>query len=73
MDDDGLQQRLTASRARVEDGRRRLRDVLRRSHERSAAASVASDRATTRLLRARGEDLDPPVPAHPPDWLGDAR
>ena len=38
-----------------------------------AVASARSDRAITRVLRARGDaSASPPVPSHPPDWLGEA-
>ena len=43
---------------------------MRVTRERGAAASARADRATARLLRARGyPHPEPPVPPHPPDWL----
>ena len=72
--DDPLDDRLHAAQARVLAQRRALRDVMRRSHERSAAASERSDRATTTLLRAQGAgQVDPPVPSRPPEWLDDGQ
>ena len=70
MEDEQLQRRLDAVRQHVAEQRQRLRDARRRLREREAAASARSDRATADLLRARGHPSpEPPVPAHPPDWL----
>lgn len=72
MEDETLQERLDLARAHVADQRERLRSARRRLRELEAAASARSDRATTRVLRARGHaSAEPPVPSHPPDWLDD--
>ena len=73
MEDDALQQRLDQARQHVADQRERLRSARRRLRELEAAASARSDRATAQVLRSKGHPSpEPPVPAHPPDWLGDA-
>ena len=72
MEDDALQQRLDLARQHVAEQRERLRAARRRWRETQAAASARSDTATASVLRARGDASPlPPVPAHPPDWLGD--
>ena len=72
MEDDALQERLDLARQHVAEQRERLRAARRRLREIEAAASARSDRATAKVLRARGHpSASPPVPAHPPDWLGD--
>ncbi len=71
MEDDALQQRLDLARRQVVEQRERLRAARRRLREIEAAASARSDKATSTLLRARGHPSPlPPVPPHPPDWLG---
>ena len=71
MDDEQLEQRLDATRRHVAAQRDRLRDARRRLRELEADASARSDRATAQVLRARGDlSAAPPVPSHPPDWLG---
>ena len=73
MEDAQLQQRLDAAREHVAEQRERLRAARRRLRELEAAASARSDSATARLLRARGDrSAAPPVPSHPPEWLGGA-
>ena len=73
MEDDALQERLDLARLHVAEQRHKLRDARRRLRELAAAASARSDRATAQVLRSRGHPSpEPPVPAHPPDWLGDA-
>lgn len=71
MEDAQLQQRLDAARQHVAEQRERLRAARRRLRELEAVASARSDRATARVLRARGQtSAEPPVPSHPPEWLG---
>ena len=72
MEDETLQERLDVARRHVAEQRERLRAARRRLREAEAAASARSDTATASLLRARGfVSPQPPVPSHPPDWLGD--
>jgi hypothetical protein len=74
VEDDQLQARLDAARQHVAEQRSWLRAARRRSREVDAAASARSDRATARLLQARGHPATtPPVPPHPPDWLEQGR
>jgi hypothetical protein len=74
VEDDHLQERLDAVRRSVAEQRAQLRSARRRSREVEAAASARSDRATARLLQARGDpSAAPPVPPHPPDWLEQGR
>ena len=74
MEDAQLQARLDAARRHVAEQRERLRAARRRLRELEAAASARSDRATARVLRARGDrSAAPPVPPHPPEWLSDGR
>ncbi len=74
VEDDALQQRLDLARRHVAEQRERLRGVRRRLRETHAAASARSDGVTSLVLRARGHPSpSPPVPPHPPDWLGEAR
>jgi hypothetical protein len=74
VDDEQLQERLDAARQHVAEQRDRLRAARRRLRELEAAASARSDRATAGVLRARGDrSAAPPVPPHPPEWLGEAR
>ncbi len=73
MEEDALQRRLDLARTHVAEQRERLRAARRRLRELEAAASARSDRATSKLLRARGHPSPlPPVPSHPPDWLDDS-
>ena len=72
MEDDALQERLDLARRHVAAQREKLRDARRRLRELEAAASVRADRATAQVLRSKGHPSpEPPVPAHPPDWLSD--
>lgn len=48
---------------------RALRASRLRLREQEAAVSARSDRALARVLRARGQVVEPPVPTHPPEWL----
>jgi hypothetical protein len=74
VEDDALQERLDLARRHVAEQRERLRDARRRLRELEAAASARSDRVTARLLRAQGHPSpSPPIPTHPPDWLGEPR
>lgn len=74
VEDDALQQRLDLARQHVAEQRERLRAARRRLRELEAAASARSDRVTARILRAQGHPFPaPPIPTHPPEWLGDPR
>jgi hypothetical protein len=74
VEDDALQRRLDQARQHVAEQREVLRAARRRLRELEAAASARSDRATAGMLRAQGHPSPaPPIPTHPPDWLGDPR